>query len=349
MISKNHLSASLVGAALMAGSSLLATPALATEASQCLDAGATGLTGLTAAVVARSGATYRGDIPTAGCDIGIYIGPGVTGVTVDRATIAGAGDHGILVQDTSDVTIIHSTVSGSRGAHSDDLKLGTISEDKAIELVGTTGVTVTGNTVIGNATGGIGISDDGAVPAGTLKPGEHLAATGNVIVGNVVTSPGAGCGIVVAAYNPDTAGVVGNVVAHNTVSEGPAGIVVAADVPGTAAVGNKVVSNTSTNNALPGIIVHANTPGDVVSGTVITGNTLSGNGFGGPLDWMHSGIALVGEFAQGGFTDHVTGSVVTGNRISDEPYGISEINTLDGVTRGNKFGPTVGTPLNTTY
>ena len=51
-----------------------------------------GSTGLTARIVATSGQTISGKVDATGCDIGIYIGPGITNVKVKDATISGANE-----------------------------------------------------------------------------------------------------------------------------------------------------------------------------------------------------------------------------------------------------------------
>jgi parallel beta-helix repeat protein len=62
----------------------------------------------TAAVVATSGQTVTGTL-LSGCDVGVYVGPGVTGVTV-TATITGEHYAGVYV-DGGSANIIHSTIS----------------------------------------------------------------------------------------------------------------------------------------------------------------------------------------------------------------------------------------------
>ncbi|MGH9062059.1 MAG: hypothetical protein ACRDZY_21465, partial [Acidimicrobiales bacterium] len=63
---------------------------------------AAGNSGLTASVVATKGQTIAGaNVNATGCDVGIFVGKGVTGVTIKGATVTGAADQGILALDTS--------------------------------------------------------------------------------------------------------------------------------------------------------------------------------------------------------------------------------------------------------
>ncbi len=300
-------------------------------ATTCLPAGSTGLT---AAVVATSNQTISGVVNATGCDNGIYIGPGVSGVTVNGAYITGANNHGIFVQNSANDTIENSVVEGNGLAPTvcpSPPKQPTgpcIHEDKAIELVGTSYVTVSGNTVNGNlADGGIGVADDGPIDpgapaAGTLSMAYHNLVKNNVVIGNQV-----GCGIVVAAYNPG-AGVSNNVIEDNVVAQNPAGIIIAADSPHTLAINNDVLANVAEMNYLPGIIVHSNTPGDVVLGTVVENNALIANGAfafaaGGKGPTTSTGIAVIAEPTPPGFPPGLPAATIhwttlSGNTFSGE-------------------------------
>lgn len=74
---------------------------------------AAGSTGFTAAVVAQAGQTITSSVVATGCGVGIYVPPGATGVTINGATVSGADDHGILAEDTSGLTVEHSTIEGN--------------------------------------------------------------------------------------------------------------------------------------------------------------------------------------------------------------------------------------------
>ncbi len=64
---------------------------------------------ITALVVAASSQTITGDKDATGCDVGVYIGPGITGVTV-TATVHDALQAGVF-NDGGAVTVTGSTVS----------------------------------------------------------------------------------------------------------------------------------------------------------------------------------------------------------------------------------------------
>jgi hypothetical protein len=63
----------------------------------------------TAANVAASGQAYTGAINASPCDIGIFVGQGITGVTIDAADISGARYYGVLVND-GNATITNSHI-----------------------------------------------------------------------------------------------------------------------------------------------------------------------------------------------------------------------------------------------
>lgn len=283
----NHIRiASLLAAVLAIGAAAVTVfgtiPAAA--ASSGMTCQAAGTTGLTAAVIATSGQKIAGSINATGCDIGVYAGPGVNDVTITNATVTGANDHGIFLQDSYHDVIESSLVTGN-GLQPHACPAAPakptgpcIAEDKAIELVGTQYTLVQNNVVDGNlADGGIGLADDGNIDPGALQPGTTHISYHNVVADNVVTQNKGGCGIVAASYNPG-AGVSNNVIENNLVSYNPAGIIIAADVPQTTAVSNDVFGNVAENNFLPGIIVHSNSPGDLVNFTRVEGNVLVANG-----------------------------------------------------------------------
>jgi parallel beta-helix repeat protein len=261
-------------------------------------------TGLTAKIVAHSFQMITGHVNAAGYDIGVYIGPGVRNVTVTGATISGAHDEGILVQDTSGIVIKNSTISknGLTGSHADPSS-GNLTEDKAIVLAGTTNCLVKNNVVEDNGHGGIAVLDDGpnhpfalnAVTA-TLIPGTRNFITGNDIVDNQ-----GDCGIVVSAKNPRAGvshhgdsygfpgtnpgdGVNDNTISNNRVVGGVGGIIVAGGALGPVNVMNNVIQdNVVAGGFIPGISIHAFGPG-VITGTKLIGNVLSNNGAGEQSD-----------------------------------------------------------------
>ena len=323
---------------------LLSVPVLASDAIACQAAGTTGLTAL---MVATPGETISGqtiDASGAGCDVGIYVGPGVNGVTITGNTITGANDHGIFVQDANSITIKDNHVTGNGNSpHTfcspPSIVTNCISEDKAIELVGTSNSVVSGNIVNGNnADGGIGIADDGPLDPGAPASTATSATPGanNVVSGNYVKFDRSGCGIVVAAYNPG-GGVSGNTVKDNTVIGNSVtdaviqgfvgGIVVAADTPSTTATNNKVLDNTINGSLIPGVVVHSNAPGDIVSGTIVQGITISYNGVettNNNEPHAPTGIMVVAEIP--GLTT-ITGTIVSSNTVNNNVYSVWYCNT----------------------
>jgi Right handed beta helix region len=267
-----------------------------------------GTTGLTAAVIAVSHEVIQGTINAQGCDVGVFVGHGVTDVVITDAKVVNANDHGIFVKDTWGVTIRGNIVVHNGLAPHTCGTAPCILEDKAIQLSGTHGVVVTHNVVKGNlADGGIGVSDDGPIDPAALAPGLLRAGTGNVIADNQIIDDAAGCGIVVAAYNAG-AGVSDNTVRDNLVvgsapGTGPfvGGIVVAADAPGTWVWGNLVAHNEIFRSLIPGIVVHSNAPGDKVWNNTLQSNKISNSGFEGPPNdpTVPTGIEVVAEAAPG--------------------------------------------------
>lgn len=172
-------------------------------------------TGLTAKIVATTNQVITGTINATGFDIGVYVGPGVTGVMIIKAKISGANDHGIFIQDTSHIVVRDSNITGNGVLSSSHKDL--IPQDKAIALSGTSHVLIAHNFVGFNMLdGGIAITDDGLFSPGALNPGSPHPGNWNVIMGNLIKDNFGGCGIVVAAFNPGQ-GVSHNLIMGNTV------------------------------------------------------------------------------------------------------------------------------------
>jgi len=264
----------------------------------CLTAGSTGLT---AQMVLTSNQQLIGKTVNAtGCDVGIFIGPGGDRILISGVTVTGANEHGIFVQDSSRVTIQYSVVTGN-GVHghacppSGPPPPGCISEDKGIELVGTSGSVVSQNVVSHNlADGGIGVADDGPTDPGApnTNPGNTMGAKNNVVSNNLIIDNANGCGIVIAAYNQgtpvDNTQVLGNTIIGTAPAPGqyfpPPGsyigqIVVATDGPFAEISNTQVVNNSLDGSELPGIVVHSNVFGDVLSHTQIQNNIIADNGY----------------------------------------------------------------------
>ncbi len=315
MATRRVLTKSLVAAGVVAATAVPAAAAAATTPQSCLNAGQTGLTTV---MVAHSGDRVHRTIDASACDLGIYVGPGTRDVLISHSTITGSHDHGIFVQDARRIRVEHNTLRGTVTSPNPN-----IAEDKAIELVGTRASIVTGNLVTNTVgSGGIGLSDDGPFNPGAPNPGNLMPSIRNVVSLNTVVHSGTDCGIVVAAYDAGSGGVVRNQVVGNVVRDNVAGIVIATDAPSTFATGNSVVGNHITNNFIPGVIIHSNAPGDVLTHTLVSDNVLSGNGpdpdaMNGSGPTKNTAIIVAGE------VETIQTTSIQANTItSSEHYGI---------------------------
>ena len=290
-------------------------------------------TGLTAAVTATKDQVITGTVNATGFDIGIYVGPGVTGVVIKNAKIFGANDHGIYIQDTSGIVVKDSTITGNGVAPHSGL-----TEDKAIALAGTTGVVIKDNNVSFNLVdGGISVIDDGPVNPAQPNPGSPHPSKGNVVMGNLVKDNVGACGIVVASKNTGER-VAYNVIIDNSVignSPGPfppyiGGIVVA----GILATDNIILGNVIKGGWIAGIVIHSIKPGDLVEGTVIINNRLDSNGISDAPGT--TGINIVA------FSGVVKNTLVIGNTVTNDYYGVwhqNDINTKIFRLQGNTIVP----------
>ena len=321
------------------------------DAATCVAAGSTGLT---TRMVATSGQIIANQtVNAAGCDVGIYVPPGSTNVTISSDTVTGANDHGIFVEDASHVTISDSVVTGNGVAPTPG-----IFDNKAIELVGVTESSITGNTVTYNtADGGIGIQDNGPLDSGAPNPGPATPVmTGAITVsGNNVSHNTGGCGIVVAAHNPG-GGVSGVVLENNTIASTPfkmsptgpeiGGIVIDAPIPHTSVSNVSVTGNTITGALIAGIAVYAGSgPGAQVSSVSLTNNTLSGDGWGEQAAGRPRPEAImVAAYPAPPSTPPavVTGTTITGNTITNEYYGLWMAYTTDTASSPNNIVTTPG-------
>jgi len=341
-----HLGALILIAAglspLLGGSPASAETATAASAS-CVPAGSTGLTAAMVQTTNLSGAT----VDASGCDIGIYVPPGTSGITITGVTVTGANDHGIFVQDASDITISNSTIENNGVAPTPG-----INENKAVELVGTSGSTVSGNTVTGNvADGGIGIADDGPQldPAAPKPSASALfASSDDTVENNQISNNYKGCGIVLASYVPG-AGVRTITAASNTITGtpgqfGPHGpvigqIVVATDAPATTVSGITISGNTVSGSFLAGITLHANAPRDSISGTDIENNTLTANNWGDANGAPQTdAIALEVNPIPPPVTPVLSGTTISGNTITGQYVGVWQSWQVSGtVVSANSF------------
>jgi hypothetical protein len=347
------------------------------SASGALACSPAGSSGLTTKQTLTSNQQLTGvTVDAAGCDIGIYIGPGTDKVLISGVTVSGANEHGIFVQDASHVTIQYSVVTGNGVAGHACPPSGVapptcIAEDKGIELAGTSDSIVTHNVVSYNrADGGIGVADDGPTDPGApgTFPGVSHGAKNDVVSDNLIINNSNGCGIVVAAYNQgtpvDNIQVTGNTVIGTAPVAGqlfpPHGsyigqIVVATDGPFAQVSNAQVVGNKLDGSELPGIVVHSNVFGDVITQTLIQDNVIADNGYypgppatapNGPgISQGTTGIALIAEI---GGTDTpspiLSHTNVGGNTILNDSNGVwlcGTDHTNIHQTQGNSTNPVV--------
>jgi hypothetical protein len=318
-----------------AGCSKLVRRALVPAATAALFAGVIGTpaalaaptlsNGYTAKVVAVSGEKISGAIDATGYDVGIYVGPGVHDVTITGATVSGANDQGVLVQDARNVLVTRSSV-----LNNDVDPNPSLAELKGVVVTGSTDVAVTENLVEGNK-GGVGIYDDGPNSpfAPTAIDSTPVPEADNLVSRNVIKDNPGDCGIVVSAKNPG-GGVMNNVVSFNTVlgfdpatgdtTLGLGGIVVAGGSFGPVPVTNTVVShNTVTGGFLPGISIHAFGPG-TITGTQLIANVLSDNGM-GSVSGASTGVEI---FAVPG-VGVIGGTQILNDSVSNDSIGVFHV------------------------
>ena len=157
-----------------------------------------GTSGLTASIVATSGQTITGAVDATGCNVGVYIGPGVTGVTVSGATVENATDHGILAEDTSNVTIKDNTLTNN-GVQPNPK----VASDDAIFFSGVSNSTISGNTETNDFAGGIRVTDDGPLDPAAPNPGPAsvVPSSGDTVTGNKLSHIYGGCSVLIGGYN----------------------------------------------------------------------------------------------------------------------------------------------------
>ena len=236
------------------------------------------------------------------------------------ATVTGANDHGIFVQDASGVLIWHNIVSGNAVNRNVN-----VPEDKAIELAGTFGALVLDNRVVDNDSGGIGLADDGPLDPGALPghAGASRPSAFNFIRGNIVSGNLNDCGIVLTAKN-DSTGAFGNIIERNTVTDQPGDTPPALGAIVLAGLGvdhNLIANNRIHGSFMPGIIVHSSRPDTQVDGNVILHNRLSDDDW-GQVNGPAARVAIILATASTP-TGDLSGTLIVGNQIShDEDYGI---------------------------
>jgi len=293
---------------------------------------------------------------------------GAAGSVLGGFTIENAQGEGVLVEGTTNVTVMNNVVSGNDVACLPQTGQNDCGE--GIHLESVTNSTVSRNTSENN-TGGI-LLDDG-VPPGSIGvqafggPTAYYGPTsGNLIQSNIVVNNVWDCGITMPSHNsnaapggspnPSAGGVFNNTVTGNVSQNngiqggGGSGILMAAPFPGTAAYDNTIEGNTVSGNGQAGITVHSHAPAQDVNGNQILNNTVGQNAVGetSPGSGVFtSGSTSAGDVDAGdpattgilvySAVGHVTGTAIQGNSISNNYYGIWTQNVDTSGTSSNTF------------
>jgi parallel beta-helix repeat protein len=289
-----------------------------------------------------------------GIDIDGHHHPGLAHVSVTGFTVANANFEGILVTDSSYITVANNHVTGNdksltlvKGQPPTCPGLPAYFVDfqgfdcgEGIHLSGVDHSTVANNLVDRNA-GGILLSDD----TGSTHD--------NLLSANIVRNNPFDCGITVASHivnfgqQQPLRGIYHNTIAGNTSSanglasgEG-AGVGLFTAAPGAQNWGNVVQGNILTGNALPGVSMHSHSPLQNLNDNLIVGNQISGNGpDGDPGLTVPTGIDVFADEAHGALP--ITGTIITQNIFKNEAIDIA-VATTGGVTaRFNSFFDAVG-------
>jgi parallel beta-helix repeat protein len=307
----------------------------------------------------------------------IYI-TGVTGpMVVQQITAANAMREGVLIENSSNITLKNSTVMNNDKALAfapPTCSPGTIpccpgafpfeQEDcgEGVHLLGTSYSLVLGN-IVKNNQGGILLTD------------ETGPTSNNLISANLVQNNTTDCGITLPSHPPcvttstDATGCIGgpnvgatspgvfanSVVGNTSIGNGGAGVGVFAPTPGTAAYGNLIANNVLQNNGLPGVALHSHAPAQNLNNNAIVGNIISGNA---PDDGstQTTGIVIFADETAGAAP--LTEAPIYGNTIRDEDIDIfvgtaasnitASYNNLDGKGLGilNAGSGIVNAPAN---
>jgi parallel beta-helix repeat protein len=280
-------------------------------------------------------------IDATGLPHAIYI-TGVTGpMIVQQITAANALREGILIENSSNITVKNSTVMNndkSLAFGPPTCSPSTIpccpgafpfeQEDcgEGIHLLGTS-YSLVANNLVQNNQGGILLTD------------ETGPTSNNFITGNLVQNNATDCGITLPSHPPcvqtstDATGCKGgpnigaaspgvfanSVIGNTSFKNGGAGVGIFAPTPGTAAYGNLVANNVLQKNGLPGVALHSHAPAQNLNSNAIVSNLISGNG---PDDGstQTTGIALFSDNSAGAAP--LTEAPVYGNSISAEDVDI---------------------------
>jgi parallel beta-helix repeat protein len=296
-------------------------------------------------------------IDATGLENGVVVDGVGSATTVSGFTVENADWEGVLVENSSQVTIRDNTLSGNdKGltfgpggptCPGNPWPLDSFDCGEAIHLLAASSSTVAHNLVEANS-GGILLSD------------ETGPTHGNTIVANTVQNNPFDCGITLASHvfqlgapvSPSVGGIYDNAIVNNissgngVISGEGAGVGLFAAQPGAATYDNTVAHNTLTGNGLPGVAVHSHAPFQNLNGNTIANNTISGNGpddeegIAGPPDT--TGIDVLSDPGAAPIA-HIT---ISANRFDDEHYGIFTANVQHvGGLPSNKYGAAVAVPV----
>jgi parallel beta-helix repeat protein len=264
-----------------------------------------------------------------GIDVDGHNNAGLAHVNVTGFTVQNANFQGILITDSSHVTVANNHVRGNDRSLQPFASGGPVCPGlppyfeagegfdcgEGIHLSGVDHSIVAGNLVEHNA-GGILVSDDTG------------ASHDNLLAGNTVQDNPYDCGITIASHHFALAPNTGGGVYHNTIRDNTssrnglatgegAGIGLFAGPPGAQTYGNVVINNIATGNGLPGVAMHSHSPFQNLNDNLIVGNRLSDNGpDGDPGTIVPTGIVVFGDDAAG--APPITGTVIAQNVIKRE-------------------------------
>lgn len=288
-----------------------------------------------------------------GINIDGHNNPGLAHVSVTGFTVENANFEGILLTDSSFITVAKNHVTGNDknlsfaggaptcpGLPAYFVDFQGFDCGEGIHLSGVDHSTIANNLVDKNA-GGILVSDDTG------------SSHDNLISANIVQDNPLDCGITIASHivvfgpQEPLRGIYHNTILGNTASangltsgEG-AGVGLFAAAPGAQNWGNVVAGNTLTGNALPGVSMHSHSPSQNLNDNLIVGNHLSGNGpDSDPGITVPTGIDVFADEVHG--APPITGTVIAQNTFKDEGIDIA-VATSGGVTvHFNSLFDTVG-------
>ena len=344
LLGAGWLTIGALGVTGIAASSLLqATPAGAVS---CVSAGSTGLT---AALVATTGQTITAQtIDATGCDLGIYVGPSASGVTIggstaaNGVTVSGAKDTGIFVEQQPGGVLIDNDTVQNNGVNPNPK----IASFGGIVLAGVTDGFVENSTITDNGGGGVFVNDNGPVDPGTATagPSSVVNSVDDTVSNNTISGNYGSCGIVYATHNTDGQ-ITGGVVSANTITghvgvfktTGPdlGGIVLATASASATLSGTLVNGNNISDSYEGGIIVHSHAPSDVVTGVTITDNIVGPtNNWGqtnGPPTTAGIIVGVDHLSVPAAIAPKIKNTSVTANTISGQFYGLW-ISGVTGIT-----------------